>query len=665
MSYSKLYTGFYQGSKQEGKEKQPFLNGGYLKKGFAFEDVANEPNILGVLAENVVMVDFDSEADAKAFKAILASQGLKVPTMRTTRGMHFYFKANEEVVDRAHTHVPVACGLVCDFKLGSKKGLDLIKYRGEMRQWENEDAELIPVPKFLAKIGPNVGAVSLTNLTEGSRNDALFAFVGKLKRKGFDADETHKLIQVINKLVLPHPLNDREIDTICRPESYNGAYDAKEKEEDGENKLSNPDIAKMLMAQHHFKLIGGALFGVMNGIYKAIDKNEFNRLVYAIDENATSNRRKEVFDYCTAMCQSYEPEEVMKNPQLIPFANGVVDIMKGTVEPFENFDMPFTNRIDFDFPVHSDGTPIDPVELNAYNPELDGFMEAITCGNGQRQQQLYEMAGSCLYRKNALRGIFILVGDRANGKSTFLKFLNYCLGRDNVSNLSLHDLNEPFYVTAIQGKLANLGDDIGDNFVADSSVLKSIATSDRIMGNIKYHDPVMFTPYSTLIFTANFIPRISDPTGAVQTRLQFVKFEADFSKTPDIGILERLCTPEIASLFLARAAWHFTRALSLGRFLPSLDTFEVTEEFSRASNPVLLFLDEEYQDLGELVDVEVSEVYDKFVRFCDAEGCSKMSRTMFSRRMKAAVGGLTICTKRGFMNKVVRAFKGEHLTRKQ
>lgn len=663
MFCSSLYTGFYQGSKQEGKEKQPFLNGGYLKKGFAFEDVCNEPNILGVLAENVVMVDFDSEADAKAFKAILASQGLKVPTMRTTRGMHFYFKANEEVVDRAYTHIPVACGLVCDFKLGSKKGLDLIKFKGEMRQWENEDAELIPVPRILTKIGPNVGATSLTNLTEGSRNDALFTFVGKLKRKGFTAEETHKLIAVINKLVLPHPLTEREIATICRPESYEGAYEAKG-EADGENKLNNSDIAEILMERHHFKLIGGAIFGEMGGIYKAIDKNEFNRLVYAIDKNATSNRRKEVFDYCTAMCQSYEPEEVMKNPQLIPFANGVVDIMKGTVEPFENFDMPFTNRIDFDFPVHSDGTPIDPVELNAYNPELDGFMDAITCGNGQRQQQLYEMAGSCLYRKNALRGIFILVGNRANGKSTFLKFLNYCLGRDNVSNLSLHDLNEPFYVTAIQGKLANLGDDIGDSFVADSSVLKSIATSDRIMGNIKYHDPVMFTPYSTLIFTANFIPRISDPTGAVQTRLQFVKFEADFSKSPDIGILERLCTPEIAGLFLARAAWYFTRALGLGRFLPNMDTFEVTEEFSRASNPVLLFLDEAYQDLGGLADVEVSTVYDDFVRFCESEGCSKMSRTMFSRRMKAAIDGLTIVVANRF-GRSVRVFRGDSLHRNQ
>ena len=243
---------------------------------------------------------------------------------------------------------------------------------------------------------------------------------------------------------------------------------------------------------------------------------------------------------------------------------------------------------------------------------------------------------------NAIRGIFILVGNRANGKSTFLNFLNYCLGQNNVSNLSLHDLSVPFYVTAIQGKLANLGDDIGDSFVADSSVLKSIATSDRIMGNIKFKDPVMFTPYCTLIFTANFIPRISDPTGAVQSRLQFVKFEADFSQSPDINVINRLCKPNIASIFLARAAWFFTRALSMGRYMPNKDTFDVSEEFSRSSNPILQFLDDEYEDINALIGKDVSTVYDEFVRFCECEGCAKMSRTMFVRRMKAAVQGLFV-----------------------
>lgn len=652
-----LYTGFYAGCNEQGKEKQPDLQGGRIRKGKPYDEVKNCANILGVLAEDVVMVDFDTTADADAFERILSSQGVKVPTMLTTRGKHFYFKATPEVVDRAYTHVPVACGLIADFKLGSKRGLDLVKFQGVERTWENEDAELRPVPKLLTKVGTPMGATSLALLTEGSRNATLFAYVGKLKRAGFNEDESQRLISAINKYVLPQPLPEREVATVCRNEAYAGAYDRGRTE--GTDKLSHTDIGDMLIEKYHLANIGGAIYGKIDGIYKSIDKTLFNRLVIEIEREANSNKRREVLEYCTSMVPCYEPEAVMKKPELIPFSNGVVDITKQTVAPFEDFDMPFTNRIDFEFP------DTEHTNIFARVPDLDDFLDAITCGRVDRLQSLYEMAGSCLYRMNAIRGIFILVGNRANGKSTFLKFLNYCLGRENVSNLSLHDLSNPFYVTAIQGKLANLGDDIGDSFVADSSVLKSIATSDRIMGNIKFKDPVMFTPYCTLIFTANFIPRISDPTGAVQNRLQFVKFEADFSQSPDVHVLDRLCKPEIASIFLARAAFNYTRALSMGQYMPNKDTFDVSEEFSRSSNPVLLFLDEFYSDdLNKLVGNHVSTVYDDFVRFCESEGCGKLSRTLFSRRMKAAVKGLDI-KKAWHIDRSVRVFTGERLSRDQ
>lgn len=654
-----LYTGFYPACNEQGKEKQPDLQGGRVRRGKPFDTVKNRANILGVLAEDVVMVDFDTPEDAAAFERILSSQGVKVPTMLTTRGKHFYFKATPEVVDRAYTHVPVACGLIADFKLGSKRGLDLVKFQGVERTWENEDAELRPVPKLLTKIGTPMGAASLALLTEGSRNDTLFKFVGKLKRAGFNEDEAQNLIRAINKYVLPEPLPDREVATICRNEAYDNAYNGRGHGSDGTDKLSHADIGDMLMEKYNLAVIGGAVYGKIDEVYKPLSKLELDELILDMDRDATVNRRREVVTYCMARTKKYEPEQVMKKPELIPFTNGVVDITKQTVAPFENYDMPFTNRIDFDFPDMSQVNVFDRV------PDLDDFLDAVTCGRSDRLQSLYEMAGACLYRMNALRGIFILVGNKANGKSTFLKFLNYCLGRENVSNLSLHDLSNPFYVTAIQGKLANLGDDIGDSFVADSSVLKSIATSDRIMGNIKFKDPVMFTPYCTLIFTANFIPRISDPTGAVQNRLQFVKFEADFSQSPDINVLNRLCKPNIASIFLARAAWFFTRALSLGHYMPNKDTFDVSEEFSRSSNPVLLFLDEFYSDdLNKLVDSHVSTVYDDFVRFCESEGCGKLSRTLFSRRMKAAVKGLDI-KKAWHIDRSVRVFTGQNLTRDQ
>ena len=621
-----LYTGFYSGCNTEGKEKCPDVK--YITKGKTFAEVEQSPNILGVLREDIVMVDFDADADAQAFQRILDSQGIKVPTLITTRGMHFYFKANPSIVNAAHTHVRLSCGLVADFKLGAKKGLDLIKFKGQLREWRNEHAELIPAPRlFLTKVDNNVNSFSLTALTEGSRNDTLFKFVGQLKRKQFTFEECRNLIAVINKLVLPKPLPEREIMSICRLDAYDNAYDGKPS---SEGKIDHVSFAEELLVEQQLASIGNALYFKDNGVYQRLDKVGLERLMFLKDKTITLNQRKEVAAFCNAMAPRYDSDIVLSRPNYMAFNNGVVDVITQTVEPFENVDLPFTSRVPFNFPTS------EPPR----NETVETFLDAITCGHADRRQLLLEMVGSCLYRKNVLRSIFILTGDRANGKSTLLKFINYALGIDNVSNLSIHELNNQFYVSKLIGKLANLGDDIGDGFIADSSTLKSLATSDRIIGNIKYQEPIEFNSYASLIFTANFMPRVNDPTGAFMSRLQVVKFEADFSQNPDVNILDRLCTPDCASYMLYLGARSFAYALGQGKFTETADSAESKAEFTEESNPVALFIEQEYDPLNKLDKAVISEVYDAFNRFCVAEGCATMSRSRFTRRVKAVVKGL-------------------------
>lgn len=621
-----LYTGFYSGCNSEGKEKTP--NATRVTNGKPFPAVENEANILGVLRPQVVMVDFDTQADAQAFERILACQNIKVPTMTTTKGKHFYFLSTPDVIDRAYTKVPIACGLVADFKLGSKRGLDLIKFHGQMREWVNENEPLRSLPRFMCKIGTNIGAVSLTELTEGSRNDTLFTYVGKLKRAGFSFEESQQLMLLINKAVLPRPLKDSEIKALCRPEAYKGAYEKNKSKESEE--FDRTEFANELMAKYSIAFIGGSPFYRENGIYQYMDKYQMDRLILSENGSLSVNQRREISTYCMAMCPRYDSEVVLNQPQLMAFANGVVDVVTREVKPFDTVELPFTSCIPFEFPT-SEPAP---------NETVDAFLDAITCGQADRKQLLLEMVGSCLYRKNILRSIFVLVGDKANGKSTLLKFLTYCLGTNNVTSLSMHELNNQFMVSKLIGKLANLGDDIGDAFISDSSTLKSLATSDRIVANIKFHDPIDFNSYATLIFTSNFLPRVNDPTGAFMSRLKIVRFDADFSHSADIGILERLCQPQCASYMLYMGARSFAYALSQGKFSETADMQPALTEFKESSNPVALFVAEEYEDLNALVNAPAAEVYDRFNRFCIAEGCSSMSRTMFTRRIKGVVRGL-------------------------
>lgn len=66
----------------------------------------------------------------------------------------------------------------------------------------------------------------------------------------------------------------------------------------------------------------------------------------------------------------------------------------------------------------------------------------------------------CLYRRNELGKAFILIGDKSNGKSTFLHVVKNMLGDKNIASLDLKELGDRFKTAELFGKLANIGDDI-------------------------------------------------------------------------------------------------------------------------------------------------------------------------------------------------------------
>lgn len=65
--------------------------------------------------------------------------------------------------------------------------------------------------------------------------------------------------------------------------------------------------------------------------------------------------------------------------------------------------------------------------------------------------------------------------------------LNRILGDENISALDLKELGDRFNTSMMFGKLANIGDDIGDDFLQGSqvSIFKKIVTGNRIKAERK------------------------------------------------------------------------------------------------------------------------------------------------------------------------------------
>ena len=625
-------------------------------------DVRGTDGCVGALSPQVVMLDIDNAQDLAAFERILAYTKVRVPTMITPHGKHFYFLANEKVVENNFTRGLLACGVVADVKVGAKNGFDCVKQQGDRdwRKWENEDASLIPFPAFCKPVLKGNKAQeqgSFTQSHEGSRNDKLFSFITALKNGGFDYKSTLALCRMINRVVMPEPMPEAEVDTICRPEAYQSAYMNHRKKNkvyfDGTNSGDGPTPsaaasvgydpevlealtprakAEMVVGLNNLCRIGENLY-VRNGRYWRMSWDErldMHREIYKVFPDILSNKLREV----RLVLDTIIPEVDMAKEQhrakdLVPFANGVYNLIDGTFKSYSEYEgYYFFRQIPHDYAPAPEALP----------PILEDFLECSTDGNRDIRTMLLEMAGACFHDDIRLRGCFILVGDKAKGKSTFLNFLRNVNGMKNSASVKIHEFLESFMTSNLLNKTANFGDDIAADYIKETSVLKSIITGDNVTVNIKYHKPVSTHLTATQVFTANALPRFSDPSGALMSRIKLIPFKASFTK-PDVFILDKLNNEEVYSAFIAIAIDAYRAALGRGSYTEA-ETAKLEMESYKDYNAdsVTSFLRDEYDNKAEDLNMKsATEIYEAYAMYCDEERMNRIGKNVFVSRVLGAL----------------------------
>ena len=339
------------------------------------------------------------------------------------------------------------------------------------------------------------------------RNQALFNYILTLTANDFTVEETRECIRILNKFVLKQPLSDDELEVILRDDAFQKPVFFL-----GSTFLFDK-FANYMINNHHIVKINGQLHIYKDGIYCS-DMNVIAGVMRSYIPNIKKSQKTEVIDYMYDMTEEKEQSDA----NLIAFNNGVYDLVTGELKPFST-DIVITNKIPWDY------------KPDAYSELADSTLNKLACGDAAIRALLEECIGYCFYRSNTFNKAFILTGDKSNGKSTFLKVLTVLLGEQNVASLDLKNLGDKFSKATLFGKLANIGDDISDEFVPDASLFKKITDGGRIQVEKKGQDPFEFNPYVKLIFSANNMPRIKDKTGAVLRRLVIIPFNARFSES--------------------------------------------------------------------------------------------------------------------------------------
>lgn len=606
-----LYKGYVE---TKGKQTIEKLKG--RTKWKTYDEVKGCNGFGGVLADDTILIDIDDADQSEIMMNIVEDLQLDCKVYQTSRGRHFLFKNTE--IRRNRTHVQLAVGLTADIKLGSRLSYEVIKVDGEERfcEWDIEPGgKYQQIPKWMF---PVKGVADFVDMDAGDgRNQALFNYILTLTSNDFTVEETRECIRILNRYVLKEPLSDDELEVILRDEAFQKPVFFM-----GSTFLFDKFAVYMKNMSHVVK-INGQLHIYQDGIYTN-GYREIESIMINTIPNLRKTQRREVLDYMELIVEKKQQSDA----RYIAFNNGVYDITTEELKPFST-DMVITNKIPWDY------------KPDAYDELADKTLNKLACDDADIRSLLEECIGYCFYRRNELGKAFILTGDKSNGKSTFLDCVKAILGDENISALDLKELGDRFNTSMMFGKLANIGDDIGDDFLQGSqvSVFKKIVTGNRIKAERKGRDPFEFEPFIKLLFSANDIPRMKDKTGAVLRRLVIIPFNASFSKDdPDYDpyIKYKLIQEESIAYLIRLGIEGLKRIMLNNGFTNSNKVQKQLDEYEEENNPIIAFIADTGIDMIE--NEPTNEVYKRYQVFCAENSMTPMSHIVFSKQINKRLG---------------------------
>ena len=583
---------------------------------YNLSDVEKLNSYGAVLDDDIIQIDIDDEEQSNTVLEIIENQNIQCNILQTSRGKHFYFLNTN--IDRRKQGFVTAIGVKVDTGLGSQNAVIPIKVEGKLRKWIKQVDEMDYLPSWLIPLDKK--NIDFSKMEEGDgRNQTLFNYILRLQSAGLSKEQIKESIRIINNYILKEPLNDNEINTILRDEAFlKESFYIK-------NKLQYEKLAKFLIDNENIVKINDQLHIYKDGYYSD-NLLDIEKIMLKYIQNSTKTPRGEVLRYLELLCTNKK----LANPKYIVFNNGVFDLeTKELLEYSPKYII--KNKIPHNY------NPAAKHEL------LDKTLNKICCNDKKLRCVIEEMIGYTLLRRNELGKSFILTGDGSNGKSTLLDLINELLGEDNISSVALKELSDRFKTFQLDGKLANIGDDISNEYIPDNSTFKKLVTGEKVNVERKGKDPYDFRNYSKLIFSANELPRINDLSGGLKRRLVFIPFNAKFSKRNedyDPFIKDKITTAAALEYLLKIAIDGLYRILNNNSITYSKACDQVWDEYEAINNPVVSFIDD-----NKIENESVNDVYRRYQLWCHESGLKPLSKVVFGKEVR----------KRGYdSNKTIR-----------
>lgn len=505
----------------------------------------------------------------------------------------------------------------------------------------------------------NNGKFKLPEKITEKRNIVLHKYASHLRAIGRSDAEILNTVMGANFTRCVPPMDEKEVRTIvrsaCKYERGEHSDNAASIGRPGSSsvggitpfrtdkgKILTNVLGQNIIVNNHARYIDGAL-AVWNGQRWVFSKRAIEWMCLQYADDAKSTDRTEVVKYIEVKAPSVMSAS-MSHGYYVQFSNCTYDVVH-ECEVTPTPDMYITATL-----------PI-ALDLDAPFGLADQFVATIADNDEPTMLAMHEIIGVCMCSRRILSQSPMLIGrptggtsTAANGKSTFIDMLRALLGDDNVSSMDIASLGEKYGPAELTGKLANLGDDIPDEFLKGSelALFKKLVTGNKIKAERKYHDPFDFKPSATMVFSMNAMPRLADTTDGVFRRLAFVPFRRTFTPdSPDFDphMGEKLAEPSTLQRFavLGLIALHDMLAEGRDRLTEIPDMVAEVEEIRIDNSIVRRWIADDEITAAELDHVPTQDVYDRFHRWCENSGERyALSKTKFSRDIRATFSNITI-----------------------
>ena len=288
-----------------------------------------------------------------------------------------------------------------------------------------------------------------------------------------------------------------------------------------------------------------------------------------------------------------------------------------------------------------------------YNPTassdfVDTFLNKITQGHEPSKQNLIELLANVVYPTVLIDRMWFLYGASAgNGKSTFLSMLTNTFSPDHnrISSVPPKKLAaNNFAASDMYGKIANLVDDLPDEYIEDAGALKSIVSGQAITIERKGKDGFTGVITAPLIFGSNHFPRFREHGNSIMRRMMIIPFNHNFTSDS-----EALPAYEVDNMLRSNEVREYVLKLALegvkqvkdnkGKPTPNDLVETALKNFETTNDPLGTYLkDFNAQDIIKR-NVGSKFLYAEYVSWCDDMGIDNpVGQRRFITRVKEVLG---------------------------